>query len=644
MNNKWLPLISFVALLVLCLTFSTRVQAEGESGPYTTTSFTLPGGVVMSSSPAIADLDGDGKPEVLIGTTSQNAETNSHTRPGMVVAMRGDGSILWARDLDAPVNSTPAVGDLDGDGSLDIVVGVAGDVHNPAHQGGVVALDRFGSVKWRFQTQDKYAPFGFADGVFSSPSLCDVDGDSDLEIAFGGWDHHIYLLDHLGRSLWNNLPAGAQGTGFLNGDTVWSSPACSDLNSDGRKEIIIGADISHGGILPDGTRPNDGGFVYVIDASGQMLVRRYLPEAIYSSPAIGDLDGDGSSEIVVGTSFSFWLEGKVAQPYVYAFSTREIFNGGLHYAEPAKLPHLPGWPRPTIYPGYSSPALSDLDGDGDLEIIIGSGNANGASEPNQCDNTGANPACHGAVYAWHHDGSAVAGFPMWPKDYLGKNAFVRSSPTVVDLDADGQKEIIVSMLWDLIVIDRNGNQKNVLHTTWTVDASPAVTDADGDGKIELWIGGGKYDNRSFGHLWRFEHQSSGGGSMAWPMFRHDIAHTAHYAVPALTSSPVVVMHQAGRGGAAHGVLPLRASGSSSIQWSLISAPAGVTLAQSSGALRPGEATILVRVESQNRPTGRYALGNVRISAVDNDSGVALPTIEVPVSLLIGRHTYLPLAQ
>lgn len=475
--------------------------------------FRLPGGEVEHSSPTLADLNGDNIPEVLVGTKIQTPG-RAVEQPPMLVVLRGNGSLLWARNVGAPVNSTPVVADIDSDGDPEVIVSTGGAVGDRNHHGSVSAYDHTGARLWSFYPEDDNGD-GYADGGFGSPTACDVDGDGDLEIAFGSWNRNIYLLDHQGRSLWNNLPPGRSGEGFHNGDTIWSTAACADLNKDGSNEIIIGADISGGGILPDGTRTQNGGFLYIFDGSGGILVRRFLPETVYASPAVGDLDNDGLLDIVVGTGFYWWnVYGRTRQPYVYAFSSRSVFSG-RPYADPAKLPDLPGWPRPTAYPGFSSPALADLDRDGDLEIIIGSGDPYSS---------------RGYVYAWHHTGADVSGWPVRPVNGGGRNAHILSSPTAADIDGDGSLEVLFSMLWDVQIYNASGRFQELAHAHWNLWGSPAVGDTDNDGRIEIWIGGGNYfEDRNFGYLWKFEHQSGGySGPRAWPMFHHDSRNSGLY--------------------------------------------------------------------------------------------------------------------
>ncbi len=475
---------------------------------FTTTSHALQAGEIEHSSPTLADIDGDGIEEIVIGTKTRAPSGKEYG--GKLIVMQGNGTLLWSYDLNAPVNGTPAVGDIDHDGDPEIIVSLGGDVSDLNHQGGIMALDHKGNPLWTFRTVDDQAPTGYSDPVFSSPTLCDVDGDYDLEIAFGGWDRNIYLLDHEGKSLWNDMPGQHTGQGFHNGDTIWSTAACADLNKDGYNEIIIGADITGGGILPDGYQTQNGGFLYVFDRNGTILVRRYLPETVFSSPAVADLDGDGNSEIVVGTGYYWWdVTGRTMDSYVYAFDTSLVF-GDKDYSDPTKLPYLAGWPQKTTYPGFSSPALADLDGDGDLEIVIGSG------DPYQLK---------GKVHAWHHTGASVNGWPVTPQNWQGNNVHIISSPTIADIDNDGGLEILFSMLWDIQVYNADGTYQEALPTLYTVVASPAIGDTDGDNKVDIWIGSANDHEKDHGYLWNFESDTTGIGEKPWPMFHRDEKNT-----------------------------------------------------------------------------------------------------------------------
>ena len=64
-----------------------------------------------------------------------------------------------------------------------------------------------------------------------------------------------------------------------------------NLMEDQIEALERSADITGGGRLPDGTRTQNGGFIYVFDKDGNVLVRRFVDEAVFSSPAVADLDG-----------------------------------------------------------------------------------------------------------------------------------------------------------------------------------------------------------------------------------------------------------------------------------------------------------------------------------------------------------------
>ncbi|MCS7251511.1 MAG: FG-GAP-like repeat-containing protein, partial [Thermoflexus sp.] len=510
-----------------------------------------------------------------------------------------------------------------------ILVTTGGDVD--VCRGSIIAFNRDGQQLWRYDTTDAQGT-GTPCGNWSSPTVGDLDGDGDMEIVFGSWDRNIYMLNHQGQRQWHYHVA----------DSVWSTAALADLDRDGDLEIIIGTDITGGGVLPDGYQPTDGGFVLILDKDGRKLARRQMNEAIYSSPAVGDVDGDGRKEIFVGTGMHWYLQGRYTQPYVYGF---RVNTSGSEWT----LEDLPGWPRPVAYPGMSSPALADLDNDGDLEIIIGTG-FHGMSEQGQCSNSPSDPYCYGAIYAWHHDGSPVSGFPMWPKDYMNKNGFIRSSPTVGDVDGDGQLEILFSMNWDVIVVGPNGQRENILHTTWSLFASPAIGDLDNDGRTDVVIGGSAYGASTNGYVYAF---TFGAGSyqparQPWPMFHRDPRHTGHYMRPprlAVSPPSLFVWHPYGSGSEERAYLRLTNLGDFPGQWSVASSPAGVTVTPSSGTVYyTSTIPLTVTVSTAGYLTGTYSLGSLTITGTWDGGTVENSPLSVPVTLYVGPvyRAYLPL--
>ena len=160
-----------------------------------------------------------------------------------------------------------------------------------------------------------------------------------------------------------------------------------------------------------------------------------------------------------------------------------------------------GWPKTTGKTGFigkSSPVLGDIDGDGDIEVVVGS-----------YDNK---------VYAWHHDGSNVAG---WPKTTGGD---VDSSPALGDIDGDGDMEIVVGSddgkvyAWhhNGLIVKRWPRRIN-----FVVISSPALGDIDGDGDIEVVVGSKKV------YAW----DCSGNynpNNIEWGTFHHDVMRTGLY--------------------------------------------------------------------------------------------------------------------
>jgi WD40 repeat protein len=258
--------------------------------------------------------------------------------------------------------------DMNGDGDLEIITS--------STDSRIYAWDLSGAAMPGFPV----ATIGWCQ---YAPSVADMDGDGDLEIVqctrgttSGG---RLYAVDHLG----NVLP------GFpisVNNNNVESCPTLIDLDGDGVMEIIVGE------------RAYPIGRIHIFRLDGTEWGGNW-PVAMDHVPtctaAVGDVDSNGSLEIFTMSYTSMYL----------------LRSDGTN---------MPGWPQsiPNANFSYQSPALADLDGDGDLEIVVG-----------------AHQTAAGC-YVFHHDGTLAAG---WPKL---ADSWTYCPPTVADLDGDGSLEII----------------------------------------------------------------------------------------------------------------------------------------------------------------------------------------------------------
>ncbi|MGC9457624.1 MAG: FG-GAP-like repeat-containing protein [Halothiobacillaceae bacterium] len=265
------------------------------------------------------------------------------------------------------VSTPPAFADINGDGRAEIVVGVGGDttgeagpgvVGQPGDKGGVYALDADGQILWYHQSLDKIGGGsnqgdGRPDGVYGAPVVYDINGDGYPEVIVNGWDQSTTILRGIdGQSLRDIHLA----------DTIWSTPFVADLDNDGIPEMLVSADITAnpaagtqtGGIFhvisADGSQ-NTPGFDQLVGNSGYpMLAGKYEEQALWSSPVAADLTGDGRMEVIYGTG-NYLQDGRGEYIRVWRHDGQPLYK------------------LTTNGRTFATPLVADLDGDGDLEIV-----------------------------------------------------------------------------------------------------------------------------------------------------------------------------------------------------------------------------------------------------------------------------------
>lgn len=272
--------------------------------------------------PAYGDIDGDGEGEIVI--SSRQAGTGN---TGTLTAFHEDGSLVdgFPLSLTGGATKTPVLADLNGDGVLEILIE---ERSWPDGYLGVYSGD--GTVYPGFPVTLDYIPA-------SSVAVGDITGDNIPEIIAESY-YSIYAFDNEGNVL--------EGFPFTPGNErvfSYSSPVLADLDGDGFREIIAGDHSLAGG----------NGAVHVLKNDGTALEGwpQYVSYWIYGPAAVGDIDGDGELDVAVGDQ---------------VLSTTPV---NRVYAWDQEGNDLPGWPTDPINSINNQIILADLDGDGEVELM-----------------------------------------------------------------------------------------------------------------------------------------------------------------------------------------------------------------------------------------------------------------------------------
>ena len=175
--------------------------------------------------PEAGDLSGDGVPDLLVGTWNDGVLYYRNTGGG------AEGWVLEAEplvDLTRGSNTTPALGDIDGDGDLDLFVGEASGTINFYRNGGGAGAPNFELVSDQWQDVDV--------GRRSHPALVDLDGDGDLDMVIGNEDGDLQLMVNQGAGSSPQFVAAPDDLPSF----PYAAPAFADIDGDGVLELMLG--------------------------------------------------------------------------------------------------------------------------------------------------------------------------------------------------------------------------------------------------------------------------------------------------------------------------------------------------------------------------------------------------------------------
>lgn len=447
----------------------------------------------LDTSPKLVDFDGDGRLWIVQASSAgllHVLDYRGQPRRGFPVPLpvRYHGPDIDAtgdRGRSAPLG-TPAVGDLDGDGRMEIVVA---DL-----DGHVTVWDDAGRLRSGFPVQigrdlarwtNPDSPL--EDGFFASPVLADLDGRGRLSIVAAGMDGALHVWDDAGR-VRSGFPVPISDPNGGRRERLVSTPSVGDLDGNGRPEIVLG---SNEYFWQDSDFPVATVRLYAVRSEGMAApagpflpgwplrlpallpdVLPYIGRGYPNSVVLGDWDGKPGLEILTAP-----LTG---MPAILDHTGRTVLRLALGPwgADSASM-DFPGL-IPIVHP-----SAADLDGDGAPDPVIGLGGRGYFVGAGLADGQRI-PVDH-LMTAWSgRSGRMFDGMPVRVDDWQ-----FFGNPSIADVDGDGRPEILGGSglyrvhAWDVSGRAGDGFPKNSLG--WVI-ATPAVGDLDGDGRLEVVVG------------------------------------------------------------------------------------------------------------------------------------------------------------
>ena len=410
--------------------------------------------VQSTATPALADLNGDDIPEMLIG----NAE-------GFFASYKRVSANVWRlvsnryAHVDVGSFSAPVFADIDADGDLDLFTGI--------REKKIFFYENEGSSKKeRFQLSSKDFQ-SLEAGDITSPTFADLNGDGVLDLTVGDAKGDVIFFRNAGTKSaceflpsGENLPAQSLDVGYQ------CAPSFVDLDNDKDLDLVVGANSGKLTYWENVGAPQKPAWQERPSMFQNVVVKQW------STPVFADIDADGDQDLICGSKF-----------------------GRLELFENKGTKNSPQWVKKTDafkafnFQQQAIPALADIDADGDLDLFVGT-------------------SSEGVKFIKNTGSKQRPEWVLEDENYLNLKRFLRPVPRFLDMDHDGDPDLIVGTKDGKLVFIRNESTtkkpqwrtvtENFLRIDVRFFSVPAFADIDSDGDADLFLG-----NNSGGLLfWR----------------------------------------------------------------------------------------------------------------------------------------------
>ena len=446
-----------------------------------------------------ADYDEDGDRDIM----TQNDENPDH----ISYFKNNQGAYFYFTGVLPTVNGgyvtsssfmTPTFADIDNDGDLDFftgnMTGTLTHYENTGMEGGIPQFE-FITDSWQdiyivggMRTDDRHGA--------SAITFIDLDGDGDLDLSWGDYfQQSLYIIWNSGTP---EAPVMVEiTTQFPPNDPIISAgqnmPTFADLDGDGDEDLFV--TVLSGAY---GNQLVNNFYYYKNTGSNSNPEYSYITNNYFStldifsnnSPELIDIDNDGDLDLFIANQYDL-----SATPWV----------GRIHFFRNAGSSSSPNYVEESTsllnenMGQMLTPEFGDLDGDGDMDLLVGDFNG---------------------FIQYFENTSSNNNLTFLPIENVGNiDLSGNSVPTLGDLDGDGDLDMLVGQLNGSLVFYRNiGNTSQYNFQMEPFDdievennSAPELLDVDGDDDLDLILGSGSdgmLEFRNIGNTSNFQYQQS----------------------------------------------------------------------------------------------------------------------------------------